>query len=135
MINLKKGVNLRKRTKNKPVYTCRLDTNKLKKQGKSKEMKKILKITLVGAMVIGSYFFGTTQAKTEIVPYIPDGYIALDNCIPLEDIACSFIDQYDYPCFELKDVKNQLDDPENRSYTDIMESLDDGRSGFYSDRR
>lgn len=31
MINLKKGINLRKRTKNKPVYTCHLDSTKLKK--------------------------------------------------------------------------------------------------------
>lgn len=98
-------------------------------------MKKILKIVLLGIMIVGSYFLGTTQVDTEIIPYIPDGYIALEKCIPLEDIACSFIDQYDYPCFELKDVKNQLDDPGNRSYVDIIENLEDGRSGFYSDRR
>lgn len=98
-------------------------------------MKRILEITLVGAMIVGSYFFGTTQAKTEIVPYIPEGYIALEECIPLEDIACCFIGEYDYPCFELKDVGNQLDDPGNRSYSDIMENLEDGRSGFYSNRR
>ena len=87
-------------------------------------MKKILKITLVGVMIIGSYFLGTTQAKTEIISYIPDNYIALDQCVPLEDIAGCFIGAYDYPCFELKDVGNQLDDPGNRSYADIMESLD-----------
>lgn len=98
-------------------------------------MRKILKIVLVGIMIIGSYFLGATQAKTEIIQYIPDGYIALDQCIPLEDIACCFIGQYDYPCFELKDVGNQLDDPNNRSYIDIMKSLEDGRSGFYSGRK
>ena len=98
-------------------------------------MKKIVKLFVIGSMIIGSYFFGTTQAKTEIIQYIPDGYIALDQCIPLEDIACCFIGQYDYPCFELKDVGNQLDDPNNRSYIVIMESLEDGRSGFYSDRK
>lgn len=97
-------------------------------------MKKILKIVLVGVMIIGSYFLRTTQGKTEIITYIPDGHIALDQCIPLEDIACCFIGQYDYPCFELKDVGNQLDDPDNRSYVDIMESLEDGRTGFYNDR-
>lgn len=89
-------------------------------------MKKIIKISIVGAMVIGSYFFGTTQTK--------EGYIALDQCIPLEDIAGCFIGAYDYPCFELKDVGNQLDDSDNRSYADIMESLEDGRSEFYRDR-
>lgn len=98
-------------------------------------MKKIVKLFVIGIMIIGSYFLGTTQGKTEIITYIPDDYIALDQCIPLEDIACGFIGQYDYPCFELKDVGNQLDDPNNRSYIDIMESLEDGRSGFYSDRK
>lgn len=97
-------------------------------------MRKILKIVLVGIMIIGSYFFGTTQAKTEIIRYIPNGYIALDQCIPLEDIACCFIGQYDYPCFELKDVGNQLDDPNNRSYADIIKSMED-ESGFYNDRK
>jgi len=54
-------------------------------------MKKILKACAVGAMIFGSYFLGTTQIKTKIIPYIPEGYIALDQCIPLEDIACCFI--------------------------------------------
>lgn len=90
-----------------------------------KTIGNFIKCTGIGIIVIGSYFFGTTQAKTEMVPYIPDNYIALEDCIPLEDIACSFIDEYDYPCFELKDVRNQLDDPDNRSYTDITESLED----------
>ena len=45
-------------------------------------MKKIVKLFVIGSMIIGSYFFGTTQAKTEIIQYIPDGYIALDQCIP-----------------------------------------------------
>lgn len=38
-------------------------------------MKRIINITLVGAMIIGSYFLGTTQSETEVIPYIPDGYI------------------------------------------------------------
>lgn len=100
-------------------------------------MKRIFKIIgTIGAMTIllcGAYLLGTTQAETitkvqtitEIKEVIPGGYIAIDKCIPLEDIACYFIDSYDYPCFELKDVGNQLDNPNNRSYTDIMESLED----------
>lgn len=52
------------------------------------------------------------------------GYIKLEDCIPLEDIACYFIDGYDYPCFELKDVGNQLDNPYNKSYAEIMDSLE-----------
>lgn len=31
MISLKKGVNLRKKVKNQPVYTCRMDISKTKK--------------------------------------------------------------------------------------------------------
>ena len=87
-------------------------------------MKKIIKISVIGAMVMGSYFLGISQTKTEVITRIPEGYIALDQCIPLEDIACCFIGAYDYPCFELKDVGNQLDDPGNRSYVDIMASLE-----------
>ena len=87
-------------------------------------MKKIIKISIIGAMVMGSYFLGISQTKKEVITRIPEGYIALDQCIPLEDIACCFIGAYDYPCFELKDVGNQLDDPGNRSYVDIMASLE-----------
>lgn len=100
-------------------------------------MKRSFKtIGIIGAMTIllcGAYLLGTTQAETitkvqtvtEIKEVIPDNYIPLDECIPLEDVACYFIDGYDYPCFELKDVENQLDNPNNRSYEDIMESLED----------
>lgn len=100
-------------------------------------MKKAIKtIGIIGVMTIllcGAYISGTTQAKTitvekeviKTVEVIPDGYISLDECIPIEDIACYFIDGYDYPCFELKDVGNQLDTPSNRSYADIMGSLED----------
>ena len=56
---------------------------------------------------------------------VPDAYIKLDDCIPLEDIAYCFIDNSDYICFELKDIGYQLDDISNRSYTDIMNDLDD----------
>lgn len=87
-------------------------------------MKQILKITLVGAMVISSYLYGSTQMEIKEISDIPDGYIALEDCIPLEDISCSFIDQYGYRCFELKDVGNQLDDPGNKSYADIIESME-----------
>lgn len=95
-------------------------------------------ITTITIMLICAYLLGTTQAKTitevqtvtEIREVIPDGYIKLDECIPLEDIACYFIDGYDYPCFELKDVENQLDDDHNRSYTDIMKSLPNETEDF-----
>lgn len=105
-------------------------------------MKKTFKaigiIATMGTMLVSAYLLGTTQAETitevqtvtEIKEVIPDGYIPLDECIPLEDVACYFIDEYDYPCFELKDVGNQLDDDCNRSYADIMEGLTDETTDF-----
>ena len=98
-----------------------------------KSIKTIVTIATMAVIAIGSYYLGTTQAKTisevkeveKVVEVLPDGYIKLDECIPLEDIAYCFKDCYDYPCFSLKDVGNQLDDINNRSYMDIMNSLDD----------
>ena len=49
--------------------------------------------------------------------------IPLENCIPLEDIAYCYINENGYICFELADIGNQLDNPNNRSYIEIMESL------------
>lgn len=103
-----------------------------------KSLTTIGTIAIMGIMMILSYLLGTTQARTitetqtvtEIMEVIPDGYIALDECIPLEDIACYFIDGYDYPCFELKDVWSQLDDNNNRTYADIMESMVDETEDF-----
>lgn len=103
-----------------------------------KSIKTIGTIAAIGIMLAGAYLLGTTQAETvietqkviETVEVIPDGYIALNECIPLSDVACYFIDGYDYPCFELKDVGNQLDDDNNRSYADIMEHLPDETEDF-----
>ena len=83
--------------------------------------KKLLQITAVAILIAAAFFVGrtTTEKKT-----VPEGYIKLDDCIPLEDIASYFILD-GYPCFELKDFGNQLDNPNNRSYQDIMNSLDD----------
>ena len=98
-----------------------------------KSIKTLGTIAAMTIIAIGSYFLGATQAKTvteikeieTVVEVVPDGYIKLDECIPLEDIACYFIDAYDYPCFSLADVNYQLDDISNRSYNDIMNDLDD----------
>lgn len=102
-------------------------------------MKKTIgKIAAMGIILVCAYLLGTTRAETVIetqkvidtVEVIPDGYIALNECIPLSDIACYFIDGYDYPCFELKDVGNQLGDDHNCSYADIMEDLSDETEDF-----
>lgn len=100
--------------------------------------KAIVNIVTMGILLVCAYLLGTTQAETvteaqtvtETRKVIPDGYIPLDECIPLEDIACYFIDGYDYPCFELGDITHQLDDDNNRSYADIMESMVDETESF-----
>ena len=111
-----------------------------------KSIKTIGTIATMGVIAIGSYFIGTTQAETitevqtvtetkeveKVVEVVPDGYIKLDECIPLEDIAYCFIDNDDYICFELKDIGYQLDDSSNRSYADIRDSLEDMTEEFYS---
>lgn len=95
--------------------------------------KTIGKITVITTMLVYAYLLGTTCAETvtetqkviETVEVIADGYIALNECIPLSDVACYFIDEYDYPCFELKDVATQYNADNTRSYADILSQLPD----------
>lgn len=100
-----------------------------------KSIEKIGIIAVMGIMLIGAYLLGTTQAKTitetktviktETITkeVIPDGYIAIENCIPLEDIAGWYYDKYDYLTFSLKDTTKQLDNPQGKSYNDIIANL------------
>lgn len=98
-----------------------------------KSIQTIGKIVSMGIMLAGAYLLGTTRAETvietqkviETIEVIPDGYITLNECIPLEDVACYFIDEYDYPCFGLKDVVTQYNADNTRSYDDIMSELPD----------
>lgn len=96
-------------------------------------MKKIVKtigiITVAVILLTGAYLLGTTQSKTEIkevekvVEVVPDDYISLDKCIPLEDVACCYTNNNGYLSFALKDIGNQLDNANNRSYIDIVKNL------------
>lgn len=60
-----------------------------------------------------SYFLGTTQANVivevkeveKVVEVVPDGHIALEHCIPLEDIACYYRNDSGYLCVELKGIQ------------------------------
>lgn len=98
-----------------------------------KSLKTIGTIAMIGIIPVFAYWSGTTQAKaptevqtiTETREAVPDGYIPLNECIPLQDVACCFINDYGYPCFEIGDITHQLDDNNNRSYADIMDSLPD----------
>lgn len=97
-----------------------------------KSIKTIGIIAVIIIMSVCSYIAGTTQTKTETVTktitkeveIIPDNYISLDKCIPLDDIVGYYIDSNDYICFSLADYNNQLDDTANTSYNDILSSID-----------
>ena len=82
-----------------------------------KSIEKIGIIAVMGIMLICAYLLGTTQAKTitETKTVIPDGYIAIENCIPLEDIAGWYYDKYDYLTFSLKDTTRQLNSFQGKS--------------------
>lgn len=94
-----------------------------------KSIEKIGIIAVMGIMLIGAYLLGTTETKTIIKTntttkeVIPDGYIAIENCIPLEDIAGWYYDKYDYLTFSLKDTTRQLNSFHGKSYDDIIADL------------
>ena len=96
-----------------------------------KKIKTIGTIATIVIMSVCSYIAGTTQAKTETVTktitkeveVIPDNYISLDKCIPLDDVCGWYYDKYDYICCELGDIGKQLDNPNGKSYNDIIADL------------
>ena len=90
-----------------------------------KSIEKIGTIATIVIMSVCSYIAGTTQGKTETVTktitkeveVIPDNYISLD------DVCGWYYDKYDYICFELGDIGKQLDNPNGKSYNDIIADL------------
>lgn len=94
-------------------------------------MKKHLTyIIILTTFCIMSYSFGIrhTEKMTETAT---DAYIALDQCIPLEDIADYYINDSGCICLELKNVCYQTDSINNSAYIDILESLEDATTAFY----
>jgi len=88
-----------------------------------KSIKKIGIIAIMVTMSVCSYMVGTTQAKTETVikeiEVIPQNYISLDNCIPLDDVCGWYYDKYDYILgMDHWNLKNMLrilkSDPEDK---------------------
>ena len=90
-----------------------------------KSIEKIGTIATIVIMSVCSYIAWTTQGKTETVTktitkeveVIPDNYISLD------DVCGWYYDKYDYICFELGDIGKQLDNPNGKSYNDIISDL------------
>lgn len=103
-----------------------------------KSIRTIGIITTIGFMLGCAYLLSTAHQKTNIEikiingagGIVPDGYIPLNKCIPLSDVACYYIDENGYLGFALKDVNNQLDNDNNRSYADIMDGLTDKTKDF-----
>lgn len=91
-------------------------------------VKKSELAAIVVLCIFLGWFFGIANPRTEveavevekIVEVIPDGYVPLNECIPLEDINGYFYNEDDYLCFELADVGNQLDKYENWTYQNII---------------
>lgn len=78
------------------------------RKGDKNSMKQSIKtigiIAIMVTMSVCYYMVGTTQAKTETVTktvtkeveVIPQNYISLDKCIPLDDVCDWYYDKYDY---------------------------------------
>lgn len=64
---------------------------------------------------------GKQEAKIKTV--VPDGYIKLTECIPLQDISCTWTNEYDYLCVEIGDYGKQLDNPSNATYESVLADI------------
>lgn len=103
-------------------------------------IKTVGTVIIFGFLFVCAYLLGTTQVTTvievkeveKVVEVVPDGYIALEHCIPLEDIACYYLNDAGYLCVELKDIQHQLDDTHNNAYMNVLEGLEDVTEGFYN---
>lgn len=99
----------------------------------NKTIKAIGTVATMVIIVAGSYLLGTSQAKTvtevrtveKAVEVVPDGYMQLNKCVPLEDITCYYVNEDGYTFIGLKDVGNQLDTVSNASYTDVLCGIED----------
>ena len=96
--------------------------------------KKLFYIIITAVLCFMAYFSGIrhTEKLTEVIPET-DAYIPLDQCIPLEDIACYYINDSGYLCLELKDIRYQMDDAHNNAYMDVLEGLEDV-TAIFNDR-
>lgn len=90
-----------------------------------KSIKTIGTIATIVIMSVCSYIAGTTQVKTETVTktITKEVEVIHDNYISLDDVCGWYYDKYDYICFELGDIGKQLDNPNGKSYNDIIADL------------
>lgn len=90
-------------------------------------MKYITYSIILISILFMAHFSGMerSQAMNE-----PDSYLPLDQCIPLEDIACYYVNDSGVLCVELKDIRHQMDDINNDAYMDVLEGLEDVTRSF-----
>lgn len=84
---------------------------------------KILSITLTALAIAGAFLIGKLTTPRVIITQNPTNLIQLEKAIPLDDVACWYIDEYDYITVELKDVTHQLDSYQNASYIDVLKDI------------
>lgn len=73
--------------------------------------KKLIYIIITAALCFIAYFSGIkhTEAMPETI-LETDAYLPLNQCIPLEDIVCYYVNDSGVLCVELKDIWHQMDD-------------------------
>lgn len=92
--------------------------------------RKLFYIVITVLLCTLAYFSGIRHAKSTS---ISGSYIPLDECIPLEDVACYYINESDFLCVELKDIWYQMDDLNNNAYIDVLGGMEDVTE-LYNDR-
>lgn len=92
--------------------------------------RKLFYIIITVLLCTLAYFSGIRHAESTS---ISGSYIPLDECIPLEDVACYYINDSGFLCVELKDIRYQMDDLNNNAYIDVLEGLEDVTE-LYNDR-
>lgn len=92
--------------------------------------RKLFYIIITVLFCIMAYFSGIRHAESTS---ISGSYIPLDECIPLEDVACYYINESGFLCVGLKDIRYQMDDLNNNAYIDVLEGLEDVTE-LYNDR-
>ena len=83
-------------------------------------MKKKIIVSLFIVTTIVSFALGKSTNNPTNATEPTTETILISDCIPLEDIAGYYIDNDGFTHFELKDIGNQLDNPSNKSYTEIL---------------
>lgn len=89
--------------------------------------KRVITILLMVCVGVVSFSLGKQQT-------ISEGYVKIEDCIPLEDVSCKFINAYGYTCVEIGDIGKQLDDVNNMSYADVLKNVEDTTEDYINEK-